>query len=184
MLSPLVASTLSTTLNQGNAQDNALLSLSIEKSHARSKDDLLFFPYFSIRIQEVQLNLEHRLIGHLASFFSTVTATFSVAPSKKHLGGLGKRFGPGRGGRQHGHGQSYGDGGTHGHGHVGSRFAEAKGDLDEKDNRELERERSQSRGQQSRGGQPRASYGRRPVAASQSARKLILYIQEFVVHPV
>jgi vacuolar protein sorting-associated protein 13A/C len=57
------------------------LQLSVVHSHAKSHSNFLFFPYFSLRVQKMQLNVEEELIMHLIRFGQDMGANImAVSP--------------------------------------------------------------------------------------------------------
>ena len=64
-----------------SSASSSFLSASVVKSLDRSRDDVLFLPHLSIRLQKVQLNVEEQLVSHLLHFATLVSPAFTSSSS-------------------------------------------------------------------------------------------------------
>ena len=64
-----------------SSSSSSFLAVSVVKSLDKSRDDVLFLPHLSIRLQKMQLNVEEQLVSHLLHFATLVTPAFTSSPS-------------------------------------------------------------------------------------------------------
>ena len=64
-----------------SSSSSSLLAVSVVKSLDKSRDDVLFLPHLSVRLQKMQLNVEEQLVSHLLHFATLVTPAFTSSPS-------------------------------------------------------------------------------------------------------
>ena len=63
------------------SSSSSFLAFSVVKSLDKSRDDVLFLPHLSIRVQKMQLNVEEQLVSHLLHLATLVTPAFTSSPS-------------------------------------------------------------------------------------------------------
>ena len=71
------------------SSSTSFLALSVVKSLEKSRDDLLFFPYLSVRMAKMQLNVEEQLVSYLLHFAALVGPAFSSSSSSASAGSGG-----------------------------------------------------------------------------------------------
>ena len=59
------------------SSSSSFLALSVVQNLEKSRDDLLFFPYLSVRMAKMHLNVEEQLVSYLLHFAALVSPAFS-----------------------------------------------------------------------------------------------------------
>ena len=68
-------------VGSSSSASSSFLAISVVKSLDKSREDVLFLPHLSIRVQKMQVNVEEQLVSHLLHFATLVTPAFASSPS-------------------------------------------------------------------------------------------------------